>query len=232
MARMVMLFFSGGVNEWWNAPRYKNDIFLVAETMLRRQGTSVDDLHILYGAGGETFDLPSGRIIAKSADGHTLKTQLSDIIASLTPEDTFFFLATNHGAPADNSLSTVGLYGWNEEVIEAQEFTEWCEGLAADSQIFIFGQCYSGGFLEPLANHQRVVMAACQWDELSWQSSMDKNYDEFILRFAEAIQSGAETYKDAFNKASEMDKENETPQFSDPGNVSAKTPIPPVAESS
>lgn len=232
MARMVMLFFSGGVNDFLNYPRYKNDILLVAETMLFRQGASLDDLHILYGVGGETFHLPGGQVIARPATREALQIVLADAAEDLTSEDTFFFLATNHGSLIDESSHTVGLYGWNEEVIENWEFAEWCKPLKPDLQIFVFGQCFSGGFLKPLSSHKYVVLTACQWNEPSYQSSSDGDYDEFILRFVEAIEAGAETYKDAFDRAGELDQENETPQFSDPGKAGAKTSLPPIAKQS
>lgn len=93
--------------------------------------------------------------------------------------------------------------------------------IKSSAQIFLLGQCYSGGFIDKLEGRSRLVMTACDWNEVSY-ATVNGNYDEFLSHFCHALGRGAATFQEAFDYARKNDTRNETPQISDIGGLSLR----------
>ena len=112
----------------------------------------------------------------------------------------------------------------------------------------VFGQCYSGGFVEPLSSIGCVVAAACEENDVSYASNSGQ-YDEFVLAWSTAMcgmdisgnnvvsdfnGDGIVSMEEAFRYASLVDKLDKHPKYSsDPveiGQYLGFNYIPPVID--
>ncbi len=86
--------------------------------------------------------------------------QLEAILASLPlePRDTLFLWTYDHGGGEEDDPLEVEeerLCGWHEN-ITCLELAQYCDGLDAGRQAYVFGQCYAGGMLAALQTHNGV----------------------------------------------------------------------------
>lgn len=139
----------------------------------------------------------------------------------LKPEDQLVIVVNDHGTVSENETNLV-LY---DAEMKASKFAELVKALPTKRIVAIFEQCFSGGFVRPMADDETVVMAASTNREFSW-STPDLRFDEFLYHvisaFAHQTHEGkpltADTNKngkisaqEAFSYAVEHDSMSESP---------------------
>jgi hypothetical protein len=220
VSRLFAVLFAGCMNSDNLYPRYFNDLQLFGDILSTLPGVDASSLTVLHSDGSPPFQfagIPNPNVLAGTASA--LTSVLQGIAAAAAPTDRFILIASNHGG-ADGTVSY--LWCWNEEKFSAPTFAQVCNPIAAQHQGYIFGQCNSGGFIPPLANGNRVVLAGSSQSGQTHQSS-DQMYDEFLLRIAQSLQSGERRLASAFDAAKAADTAGDTPQFSDPGGIGTQT---------
>jgi len=214
---IFLVLFAGGLNSFSNYPRYQNDLTRLGTTLLSRSGFAPAQTTILFAQGGTVFNLGNGiSLTALLANADNLKATFSQIgAAGKSSSDSVLFIASNHGGQdAQKTGST--LWGWGTTPITDQDFTQFCDLLGPLPQVFVLGQCYSGGFIRPLGRSGRCIMTASAWDQPSYATA-DAQYDEFLLLFSQYIEAGGDSLAGAFSYISTSDNQQETPQFYDGG---------------
>ena len=123
-----------------------------------------------------------------------VKRMFQDIIQNRLAEDKHFvFFYSGHG---DNeggfSLSLPGdtlrpteddQDGFQTVPLYASELKNLLDSVSCRMMTVILGQCYAGGFIDSLAAPNRVILAACQPDEVSYGD----NYDVFLHNLTNAF---------------------------------------------
>lgn len=216
MSTTYLLLFAGGMNANYCYVRYQRDLQRLANTLTLLAGTGVLSTSILHGDGGLKFNILSSSVGSLPATRVNLKQAFARMATLLTASDRFIFVASNHGGPSSTGAR---LWCWDEEFVDNSEFLEWCKPIESAMQVYVFGQCYAGGFL-PVAALNRLVLTACGPLEVSYATS-DLQNDEFILRICEAIEGGASNWSEVFTHAMANDTMSEHPQISSIGAIAA-----------
>jgi len=219
MAHIVL--FAGGIDSRSLFDRYKEDLRIIGRAFLDRPAFQGASVTLLYGPGG-TVTLNLGprhqRVAAITASAANLEQALRDV--SRDEADHFVFVASNHGDLNADRITT-SLCCWDREFVEDHQFASWCSAINARRQIYVFGQCHSGGFIPPLARPDRCILTACAWDEYSWAHS-SLSVDEFILFVTQGLRGGLATPTEIFSYARLRDSRPEHPQYY-PGDVGNDT---------
>lgn len=139
-------------------------------------------------------------------------------------EDHVFIFTTDHGGRTMEGTSNIQL--WYDS-ISSSEFAIEINKLKSKTINIMMAQCYSGGFIPPLATEGRVIATASRHDETS-KHFLLKSYDEFVLHWVSAVRGstpdnvpvnadfnndGIVSMHEAFLYAKEHDTADETPQY-------------------
>ena len=146
---------------------------------------------------------------------------------TLTQQDKLLVFVTDHGGTGDY-LSTSYIYLWNNDRIYDYEVANLLSDIKCRYVNFVFGQCFSGGFIDNLQSQNRVIATACAASEYSYAQS-DLQFDEFLYDWISAINEedfygypvlsdstndGVVSMYEAFQYAYSHDMKGETPQYS------------------
>jgi hypothetical protein len=226
MGDIIVVLFAGGLNQAYNFARYRNDIQLYLDTFASAFNCSSTHVRILHAGGGEVFtwNKLQQSVTALDATPTSLKSCFAEIASITKPEDTFLFLASNHGGQLDASAQSSKLYCWNESWITDDDLRKLSDLVNAKTKIFILGQCYSGGFVRVLSSPSSVVVTACAWNEVSY-ATVDLTHEEFLLAFATGLSAPSSTLDQAFKYAVAHDGRPETPQLSDPAQLGLQSDL-------
>jgi len=187
-------------------------------------GFDIGRVRVLCGDGTEKFSVGADTVSAEMATKKNLLSAITDMAAVADPKDAFLFLASNHGGPGPDGSKDVTLWCWKEEKLSASEFAEAVAAVRAVQQLYIFGQCYSGGFVDSLASKNRCIATACAFDEVSYANE-DATLDEFLSQVATGFQKQLTTFHEVFNFAAAADTQPENPQLSDFGAIADRGDI-------
>jgi hypothetical protein len=222
MSRLFTFLFAGCVNPTCNYPRYKNDLQRVGAQLAGKPGSSIGTVTVMHADGTAAFSFNNHPAVVLAATRANLENALGTIVANVTEQDRFIFIASNHGGAPDSGEPT--LWCWNEESVTASEFAAWCSPISSKRQVYILGQCYAGGFIPVMKGATRIVMSACSADQVSW-ASKDQDFDEFLLRVIEALEGGATNFEQVFSYAQKNDTQSEEPQVADGSGLSLDSSI-------
>jgi len=246
------VLISGGWDRDHNYARYWNDLG-ECYTMLKEKGYVDDEIYVLYADGNSPsttncynlnhmYSQYNSMVIDYAATKANLQKVCQYIQGNTTPGgyDTLFVFTTDHGS--QNSISNLCL--WNQEKISATEFAGsnyFGQITNVQLKIFVMEQCYSGGFINSLADSKTVIATAAKSNEMSWSCDTEGYYDEFVYHFtaalrgktpnnanvdADADNNGMVSLKEAFNYSKNNDSRNETPQWSDISGTHDHTVLP------
>jgi Peptidase C13 family len=228
LALYAILFAGCGAIPAYDSPRYVHDLQRLGDCIIKLQGAAIAQIWVLYGDGTRTFSFKQQHATVLPGSVANLQATFSTIAASAAPADVFIFVASNHGGP-DFQGSGCRLWCWNDtSTVTSGFFSRLCSSLSCRRQVFILGQCNSGGFISSLRSPVRLIMTACLDTEESYPSA-DGVYDEFLLRMAEAIEGGAQSFAQAFFHAKQADTRPEHPQISDDGGIANDVSILQIA---
>lgn len=114
-----------------------------------------------------------------------------------------------------------------EQELSDDALADLLASITCHRMIIFMEQCFSGGFIHDLSAPNRFILTACGEEEYSWGMSSSSSYDEFSYYFTRAVNGqdwSADTNSDqnicmteAFNYASNKDKQNEDPHYDDNG---------------
>lgn len=208
-------------------PRHIQNIEL-AFRVLSRNGYPENNIYILDGEG---YDRP--RYPIYSAAWRRMIFDLFELLKEkITPQDTFFLYTTGHGQReykqvAESSLflvfmllSTLDLP--NSNGIDEVELHLLANSLRPGLGIYVFDQCFSGGFARRFAGKDRVAISACREYEESDNNSFPQLFFSAFPNVSTANSRSRTSVQEAFQIAVEAHrgaiKKIQTPMiFCEPG---------------
>lgn len=195
------VLIAGGWNCTMNYARYWNDLG-ECYTMLKEKGYSEDEIFVLYADGNppslsncldpeNVYAQYQNMVIDYNATSVTLQLVCNDIASNSTENDIIFVFATDHGAGGGY------LCLWNETKISAMNFAATFATIKNYARrLFLLEQCYSGTFINHLANDKTMIATAADGANWSWpcdnkdtsgNSINEGYYDEFSYYFIAAL---------------------------------------------
>lgn len=246
--RTYVVIISGGINVYANYERYWNDCSYLYRVLRNRYAIPKSNIYPLmadgndpeldtncfsYGYKSQSLDLDNDGEdeIELAATKSNVVSVLSMLEGKLHKDDHLFLFVIDHGGRYENGKGSL-ICLWNDEQLKDVELVELLRPFS-ESMVnvnVVLGQCFSGGFVEPLSQINCVVSTACAADETSKSaSSCGDQYDEFVYRWicgingqkniklnksADEDNNGRITMEEAFNFARLSDTKPETPQFS------------------
>lgn len=202
-ANTYAVILSGGKNKNSNNARYWNDCSFIYQTLTKKYRVPKGNVKVLMSDGtdpavdmcrevGDPYisspldlDDDGNPEIEYSATKTNLRRVFSELSNELGDEDHLFVYVIDHGG-YDYQKESSYICLWNDEKLYPEELNSYLDGCEAGYISFVMGQCYSGGFVEPLRADNRLVMAACSADDLSYGCE-DLPFDEFVYHWTSAV---------------------------------------------
>jgi hypothetical protein len=196
-----------------NFPPYYFENVAMAHRILLENGYKKENIHIFDTA----LPFPLSLFMEKPypvqgpAALTEIKEQFRELSRIVTPEDHLFVYATDHGKEKKKrcgfhsiEVSTLVL---EDNSIDEIDFAKLLEGIRPKIGIFLFDQCYSGGFAQRLAGKGRVTIAACSPHESSNGNTFPKAFfSAFWKKAGDADHDGIVSIKEAFSFALKHDE--------------------------
>ena len=202
-ANTYAVILSGGKNKNSNNARYWNDCSFIYQTLTKKYRVPKGNVKVLMSDGtdpavdmcrevGDPYisspldlDDDGNPEIEYSATKANLRRVFSELSNELGDEDHLFVYVIDHGG-YDYQKKSSYICLWNDEKLYPEELNSYLDGCEAGYISIVMGQCYSGGFVEPLRADNRLVMAACSADDLSYGCE-DLPFDEFVYHWTSAV---------------------------------------------
>lgn len=202
-ANTYAVILSGGKNKNSNNARYWNDCSFIYQTLTKKYRVPKGNVKVLMSDGTDPavdmcrevgapyisspldLDDDGNPEIEYSATKANLRRVFSELSNELGDEDHLFVYVIDHGG-YDYQKKSSYICLWNDEKLYPEELDSYLDGCEAGYISFVMGQCYSGGFVEPLRADNRLVMAACSADDLSYGCE-DLPLDEFVYHWTSAV---------------------------------------------
>ena len=204
------IILSGGINITTNYYRYWNDCSFIYQTLTRTYRIPKGNIYPIMADGDNpAYDYKDQSGVYKSSnpdlDGDgvndlklaatraNIKSALTEISSKVNKGDHVFLFVIDHGGKDDNKgLSYIHL--WQYERLYDYELADWISPILNKEVYFnaVFGQCYSGGFVDNLERIGCTVAAASLPSESSY-ACPDIPYDEFVYQWTSAI-NGEDAY--------------------------------------
>lgn len=190
--------------------RYQGNTSTIYQVLLEN-GFCRTDIYILDGDGCKKPWYP--------VDGEASNVNIQALIRHLRdrvrPEDRLFVYTTDHGGQKtvtdtngkqNTVLST--LQCSTGEEIDANEFASYFSDFRTKHAVFMFDQCYGGGFAEKIAGNGRfIAIAASRADEVSKSDSFPSAFfSAFRKGSSDRNRDGSVSVEEAFLAALRHDK--------------------------
>lgn len=196
---IYFLGFAGNNDE----PVFRRDLSWVHEFIDGRFGTSGRSLSL-----HATLETAASEALASR---YNLRRTLAGIGEIIDPnEDSVFLYLTSHGAEA--GWLDVSLYPLPSQQLTAQDLKQALDDAGIRWRIIVISACFSGSFIDELANEQTLIMTAASADKSSFGCELDSDMTWFTeALFKEGLASGMGLV-DAFDHARQSiaDRENES----------------------
>jgi hypothetical protein len=238
------VLIAGGWNAANNWARYYNDLMFMYDCLTTRYGYTADTTYVLYADGQQptanncpdpTHAVTHVNVIDRSATPANVQWAFSQVAARSISDDFVFVFTTDHGSNTPTGHTYLCL--WGAQQVSENDFAgpNYLGAVRAYyREVITMEQCYSGGFIAPLANTKRTISTACMATEVSWACDTEGFYDEFVYHWISAVNwanpggqavnadtngDGRISMTEAFLYAVSHDSQTETPQWSDLGNT-------------
>ncbi len=187
-ADIYFVGFAGNNDE----PVFRRDLAWVHDFIDERFGTSGRSLAL-----GATLETAASEALASR---YNLRKILAGIGEIIDPnEDSVFLYLTSHGAEA--GWLDVSLYPLPSQQLTAQDLKQALDDAGIRWRVIVISACYSGAFIETLANEQTLIMTAASAERSSFGCELDSNMTWFTeALFKEGLASGMGLV-DAFSHA-------------------------------
>jgi hypothetical protein len=213
------ILISGGGEE-----RYMENLSLAYQILLEN-GFKRKNIYILDCDGKYIAYYPADSYASKN----TMTILFEHLAKRITSKDLLFVYATDHGDREQKDFKLNGkekieevsvLHMDNGDNVDEYEFAHLVESLKFKMGIFLFDQCYSGGFAERLAGKNRIAISACKKNEASQINSFPLAFfSAFRENSADSDGDGKISIGEAFNFAKQNDQavkdKRQTPQIID-----------------
>ena len=207
------VILSGGINKDSNDETYWNDCSFIYQTLRHHYGVPKENMKVIMSDGKDPgldmktcdneyisspLDLDEDGVddVEYAATKENVRKVFEDLASKLTEEDHLFLYVIDHGG-IKNKKAYICL--WNDETLYPDELNESLNAVNAGYISILMGQCYSGGFVEPLKADNRIIMAACGENEMSFGCE-ELPFDEFVYHWTSAMNEatpyGEEVYAD------------------------------------
>lgn len=235
------VIISGGMDKERNFERYWNDCAAVYNTLTKVYNYPKDHIYVLMSDGKNPqvdLCLNNGKFVSSpldldndgidevdySATYENIAHVFNELASILTEEDNLFVFTTDHGGQYQGKDAFLCLWG---EILSDKKFAEEINKVQAKTINICMEQCNSGGFIDDLQAKNRVIVTACDYDEVSWPAE-NLLYDEFVYHWVSAVYGqtpdgkivsadfngdGYVSMQEAFIYAKNHDKKQETPQY-------------------
>jgi len=143
------------------------------------------------------------------ANGHNLKNSIKETAKLMnTSEDILFLFLTSHGSEDHYISANFPPFKLND--INATSINKALNEAGIKWRIIIVSACYSGGFIEPLADPYTLLITAASADRKSFGCGHDGKYTYFGDAYFENGLRQTRSFIKAFNYANEIiiEKEN------------------------
>lgn len=190
-ANQYVIILSGGWDKYNNYVRYWNDCSFIYSVMRNYYNVPADNIFVsmsdgtnpdpdLFNNQTQPLDLDGDGVndIRYAATLSDLEAIFQNLEATLTQNDHLFLYVIDHGA-YDDILKTSYICLWNYEKLYPTKLNEWLTNLNVGSINCVFGQCFSGGFINELQGKNRIIATACDENEYSY-ATLDLNHDAFV----------------------------------------------------
>lgn len=204
--------------------RHWNDTAFLYRTLTQIYGYSKKNIVVADSASRETspdLDGDKESDIEFESTVAGLEKAIAKLADTMKKGDQLIVAVNDHGV-VENGESVLLLY---DKPMGAKAFTTQLRRIPTARQLFIYGQCFSGGFVRPSLGLETVAMAAATNDEFSWGTE-DLMFDEFMYHLISAFagqthdgkplrtdlnRDGKVSAKEAFAFALARDKTEESP---------------------
>lgn len=202
------VILNGGMQMTSNNERYWNDCSFIYKTLINTYEIPKRNIKVIMSDGtdeGEDMNMIDGNYcsspldldddsipdIEYAATKENLQTVLNGMAQKLTDDDHLMIFVTGHGG-YDYKTKSSYMYLWNREKLYPNELNSYLEPIDAGFISIVMGQCYSGGFIEPLKKTNRIIATACAENERSYGSTTIP-FDEFLYHWISAV-NGYDAY--------------------------------------
>lgn len=143
--------------------RFQVNLSLAYQVLLEN-GFFAENIYILEGDGGKTFLYPLDDAATKS----NVKFLFDYLAKKVDGEDLLFVEVTDHGErtqllmadPTDINRDNYSVINLVDDSLSQKEFAGYLTDICPQTGIFVFGQCYSGGFAEEIGKNKFVAVAS------------------------------------------------------------------------
>lgn len=202
------VILNGGMCLTSNNERYWNDCSFIYKTLRNTYGIPKRNIKVIMSDGtdeGEDMNMIDGRYcsspldldddsipdIEYAATKENLQTVLNGMAQKLTDDDHLMIFVTGHGG-YDYKTNSSYMYLWKKDKLYPNELNSYLEPIDAGFISIVMGQCYSGGFIEPLKKPNRIIATACAENERSYGNTIIP-FDEFLYHWTSAV-NGYDAY--------------------------------------
>jgi len=142
------------------------------------------------------------------ANTHNLTLAIEGFARTMdVEEDILFIYLTSHGS-TDASLS-VKLYPFVFNHLSAEDILETLDRTGIEWRIIVVSACYSGSFIETLANEKTLLLTAAAANKVSFGCSTDRELTYFGEALFDGALSNGGSLIDAMNQARDLVAERE-----------------------
>lgn len=185
--------------------RHEKNLSLAYQVLLE-SGFLKDNIYILDYEGDKTAYYP----VDDHANPVSVRAVLAHLQARISSEDLLLIYITDHGDKERRVVRTgklkerrnVSVFGLQEENMDEIELAFYVEQIKPKIGIYIFVQCYGGGFADRLAGSGRITIAANAKDKMCDGFSFSQPFfNAFRDRGADINGDGRISIQEAFEYA-------------------------------
>jgi hypothetical protein len=135
------------------------------------------------------------------ATHENLRYALREIGRRMNPEsDVLFLLLSSHGS--SNGMVEVSMPGSEPSGLSAPTLAKFLDAAGIRNRVIVVSACFSGAFIEPLANDDSIVITAAARDRTSFGCSDDRHLTYFGEAFFRDALPEAASLREAFDATS------------------------------
>ncbi len=191
------------------------------QTLFRREARFAQDLMDRnFGTGKRSLTLVNdleNLATEPFANRHNLQTTLLEIGRVMDVEDDVLFLfLTSHGGK--NAALQVSLHPFDLDVLRAKELRDYLDQSGIAWRVIVISACYSGSFIDALADDQTLIMTASSADATSFGCSDERELTYFGEALLKEELSRGKDLAAAFAAARKSIEQREREEGIDPSN--------------